>query len=380
MEILTRIIENRLKSLIGKNKVLLILGTRRVGKTVLINKLVKEYNKQVVLLNGEDLDTQEILQQRTATNYKRIAGDAQLLVIDEAQAIPETGKVLKLMIDSLPDLTIIATGSSSFDLLNKAGEPLTGRKIQFQLYPVAQMELESRENFVETRQHLEERLVFGSYPEILQLPSYREKEEYLQELVQSYLLKDILAFEGIRQSNKIMKLLRLIAFQAGSEVSYNELGNQLGISKNTVETYLDLLSKVFLIYRLPAYSTNQRKEVSKGSKWYFADNGIRNAIANDLRLLNLRQDTGSLWENYLLNERMKRNSYLHDHVQYFFWRNYDQQEVDLLELKQGKLYAWEFKYNNNKRVKIPAAFSTAYPEASFECITKNNYLDWITGG
>lgn len=380
VEILTRVIESQLKSLIGKNKVLLILGTRRVGKTVLINKIIKGYDKQVVLLNGEDLDTQEILQKRTATNYKRIAGDAKLLVIDEAQAIPETGKVLKLMIDSLPDLTIIATGSSSFDLLNKAGEPLTGRKIQFQLYPLAQMELESGENFVETRQHLEERLVFGSYPEILQLPSYCEKEEYLQELVQSYLLKDILAFEGIRQSNKIMKLLRLIAFQAGSEVSYNELGNQLGISKNTVETYLDLLSKVFLIYRLPAYSTNQRKEVSKGSKWYFADNGIRNAIANDLRLLNLRQDTGSLWENYLLSERIKRNSYLHEHVQYFFWRNYDQQEVDLIELKQGKLHAYEFKYNNNKRVKIPAAFSIAYPEASFECITKDNYLNWITGG
>lgn len=380
METLTRIIEKRLKSLIGKNKVLLILGTRRVGKTVLINKIIKEYNKQVVLLNGEDMATQEILQQRTAANYKRIAGDAQLLVIDEAQAIPETGKVLKLMIDSLPDLTIIATGSSSFDLLNKAGEPLTGRKIQFQLYPVAQLELESRENFVETRQHLEERLVFGSYPEMLQLPSYREKEEYLQELVQSYLLKDILAFEGIRQSNKIMKLLRLIAFQTGSEVSYNELGNQLGISKNTVESYLDLLSKVFLIYRLPAYSTNQRKEISKGSKWYFADNGIRNAIANDLRLLNLRQDTGSLWENYLLSERIKRNSYLHEHVQYFFWRNYDQQEVDFIELKQGKLYAYEFKYNNNKRVKIPAAFSAAYPEVLFKCITKDNYLDWITGG
>ncbi|HRO48139.1 ATP-binding protein [Agriterribacter sp.] len=377
-EVLTRAIESRLKSLIGKNKVLLILGTRRVGKTVLINKIVKEYNKQVVMLNGEDLNTQEILQQRTAANYKRIAGDAQLLVIDEAQAIPETGKVLKLMIDSLPDLTIIATGSSSFDLLNKAGEPLTGRKIQFQLYPIAQMELESGENFVETRQHLEERLVFGSYPEIIQLPSYREKEEYLQELVQSYLLKDILAFEGIRQSNKIMKLLRLIAFQTGSEVSYNELGNQLGISKNTVESYLDLLSKVFLIYRLPAYSTNQRKEISKGSKWYFADNGIRNAIASDLRLLNLRQDTGSLWENYLLSERIKRNSYLHEHVQYFFWRNYDQQEVDLIELKQGKLHAWEFKYNNNKKVKIPAAFSAAYPEALFECITKDNYLDWIT--
>lgn len=379
MELLTRTIEKRLNSAIGKNKVLLILGTRRVGKTVLVNKIIEQYKKPVVLLNGEDLDVQEMLQQRTATNYKKMVGDAQLLVIDEAQAIPEIGKILKLIIDNLPELTIIATGSSSFDLLNKAGEPLTGRKMQFQLYPIAQMELASRETFVETKQHLEERLVFGSYPELLQLSSYREKEGYLHELVQSYLLKDILAFEGIRQADKIMKLLRLIAFQTGSEVSYNELGNQLGISKNTVENYLDLLSKVFLIYRLPAYSTNQRKEISKRSKWYFTDNGIRNAIVNDLRLLNLRQDTGSLWESYLLNERIKHNTYLQEHVQYFFWRNYNQQEIDLIELKQGQLHAYEFKYSNNKRVKVPAAFSTAYPDASFECITKNNYLEWITG-
>lgn len=378
MELLNRSIESRLKSLIGKNKVLLVLGTRRVGKTVLVNKLIADYGKPVVVLNGEDLDTQELLQQRTTVNYQKIVGSAKLLVVDEAQAIPEIGKILKLMIDTQPELTIIATGSSSFDLLNKAGEPLTGRKIQFQLYPIAQMELAGRENFVETRQHLEERLVFGSYPELLQLPSYREKEEYLYELVQSYLLKDILAFEGIRQADKIVKLLRLIAFQTGSEVSYNELGSQLGISKNTVESYLDLLSKVFLIYKLPAYSTNQRKEIAKGAKWYFVDNGIRNAIANDFRLLSLRQDAGSLWENYLISERIKYNSYMQEHGQYFFWRNYNQQEVDLIELKQGVLHAYELKYNDKKKVKIPASFATAYPDASFECISKDNYLDWIT--
>lgn len=378
MELLNRSIEDRLKALIGKNKVLLILGTRRVGKTVLVNKLIADYNKPVIVLNGEDLDTQELLQQRTAVNYQKIVGNAKLLVVDEAQAIPEIGKILKLMIDTQPNLTIIATGSSSFDLLNKAGEPLTGRKIQFQLYPIAQMELAGRENFVETRQHLEERLVFGSYPELLQLPSYREKEDYLHELVQSYLLKDILAFEGIRQADKIVKLLRLIAFQSGSEVSYNELGAQLGMSKNTVESYLDLLSKVFLIYKLPAYSTNQRKEIAKGAKWYFVDNGIRNAIVNDFRLLNLRQDAGSLWENYLITERMKRNSYMQEHAQYFFWRNYNQQEVDLIELKQGTLHAYELKYNDKKKVKIPAPFAAAYPDAAFECISKDNYLDWIT--
>ncbi|MGK6350376.1 ATP-binding protein [Parapedobacter sp. DT-150] len=368
-----------MKALIGQNKVLLILGTRRVGKTVLINKLVKEYNAPAVVLNGEDLDIQELLQRRSAAHYQKIVGAAKLLVVDEAQAVPEIGKILKLMIDTQPELTIVATGSSSFDLLNKAGEPLTGRKIQFQLYPIAQMELKDRETFLETRQHLEERLVFGSYPEVLSLPSYREKENYLYELVQSYLLKDILSFEGIRQADKITKLLRLVAFQTGSEVSYNELGNQLGISKNTVENYLDLLSKVFLIYRLSAYSTNQRKEISKGSKWYFTDNGIRNAIINDLRLLDIRQDVGSLWENYLITERIKRNSYLNEHVQYYFWRNYNQQVVDLIELHSGALHAYEFKYNSKKTVKIPMAFSGAYPAATFTCVSKEDYLDWIGG-
>ncbi len=379
MEILSRAIEPRLKALIGQNKVLLILGTRRVGKTVLINKLVKEYGAPAIILNGEDLDTQELLQRRSIVHYQRIVGASKLLVVDEAQAVPEIGKILKLMIDSQPELTIVATGSSSFDLLNKAGEPLTGRKIQFRLYPIAQIELKARETLMETRQHLEERLVFGSYPEVLTLPSYREKEDYLYELVQSYLLKDILAFEGIRQADKISKLLRLVAFQIGNEVSYNELGNQLGISKNTVENYLDLLNKVFLIYRLPAYSTNQRKEVSKGSKWYFTDNGIRNAIISDMRLLSMRQDIGSLWENYLITERIKRNTYLNEHTQYYFWRNYNQQEVDLIELSDGKLHAYEFKYNGKKKVKIPMAFSTAYPEATYTCVTKENYLDWIGG-
>ncbi|PWG78423.1 DUF4143 domain-containing protein [Pararcticibacter amylolyticus] len=198
-------------------------------------------------------------------------------------------------------------------------------------------------------------------------------------MVQSYLLKDILAFEGIRQSDKIVKLLRLIAFQAGNEVSYNELGNQLGISKNTVENYLDLLSKVFLIYRLPAYSTNPRKEISKSSKWYFVDNGIRNAIITDLRQVSIRQDVRSLWENYLISERIKRNSYLQEHVQYYFWRNYNQQEIDLIELKAGELHAYEFKFNASKKARVPPAFSGSYPDAGFQCITKDNYLDWISG-
>ena len=377
MKIVPRILEQEVEANIGKNKVLLIMGTRRVGKTFMLKTIEAKLNRQVLRLNGEDLDVQEMLGNLRAANYKRIIGSAEVILIDEAQAVPETGKVLKLMIDSFPELTIVATGSSSFDLLNKAGEPLTGRKISFHLYPLAQLELSKIESPIETQQRLEDRLILGNYPELLQLETLREKSEYLLELIQSYLLKDILSFEGIRQPDKILRLLRLIAYQVGSEVSYNELGTQLGISKNTVENYLDLLSKVFIIYKLPAYSTNHRKEISKGSKWYFFDNGIRNAVINDFKLLALRNDVGVLWENYLMSERIKRNEYRRENVEYYFWRTYSQQEIDLIEVRNGNLSAFEFKYSSEKKVKTPAAFVSAYPNASFERITQENYLDWI---
>jgi uncharacterized protein len=378
MIIVKRAIERQIAEAIGKNKVLIIFGTRRVGKTFLLKAVQEKLNQPAITLNGEDFEVQDLLQNITAPNYNLIVGSAKLLIIDEAQAVPNIGQILKFMIDTIPTLTILVTGSSSFDLLNKAGEPLTGRKIQFNLYPFSQLELTAIETYVDAVQHLEERLVLGGYPELLQLKTYHEKSEYLLELIQSYLLKDILAFEGIRQSDKIIRLLRLIAYQVGSEVSYNELATQLGMSKNTVENYLDLLSKVFIIYRLPAYSTNHRKEVSKGSKWYFYDNGIRNAIINDFKVLSLRNDLGSLWENYLISERIKRNKYLKENVEYYFWRNYSQQEVDLIEIRDGKIHAFEFKYSPDKKVKIPAAFSTTYPEASFERIARDNYYSWIT--
>jgi predicted AAA+ superfamily ATPase len=378
MNLVTRAIKIQIQQLLTQNKVLLVLGTRRVGKTYLIKSIQEDYKQATVILNGEDFDVQELLRNRSVANYKRIIGLAKLMILDEAQVIPEIGQVLKLMIDTNPDLTILATGSSSFDLLNKAGEPLTGRQIQFNLYPLAQLELKETETYIETIQNLEERLIYGSYPEIIQFQTNKEKADYLTRLIQSYLLKDILAFEGIRQADKIVRLLRLIAYQISGEVSTNELATQLGISRATVENYLDLLSKVFIIYRLPSYSTNQRKEVSKSSKWYFFDNGIRNAIINDFSAPALRNDMGSLWENYLLAERIKRNSYLKENAQQYFWRNYNQQEVDLIEMKDGKLQAFEFKYSPQKKVKVPAAFATAYPEASFESISRDNYLDWIT--
>ncbi len=378
MNLIKRKLEGLVTRQLGKNKVILIMGTRRVGKTVLADTIKRSYKEQVLVLNAEDFDVQEILKNRSVANYKRIIGKATLLIIDEAQVLPHIGQILKLMIDHIPELTIIATGSSSFDLANKTGDPLTGRLIQFHLYPLSQAEIATNENALETIQNLEERLVFGSYPELFHLTDSQEKSSYLLQLVQSYLLKDILAYEGIRQSDKIVKLLRLIAFQCGAEVSYNELAGQLGISKNTVENYLDLLSKVFIVYKVGAYSTNLRKEVSKSSKWFFYDNGIRNAIINDFRLLALRNDTGLLWENYLFAERIKKNAYEGKNLQYYFWRNYNQQEVDLIEVENGHLTAFEFKYSPDKKVKKPAAFATAYPDVDFQVISKDNYLEWIT--
>jgi predicted AAA+ superfamily ATPase len=298
-----------------------------------------------------------------------------LLIIDEAQYIPDIGRKAKLMIDEIKPLHIILTGSSAFDII-QSGEPLVGRTISYQLYPVAQMELQSIENPLQTRQHLEERLIYGGYPELLGLPGLTEKQAYLRELINTYLLKDILAFENIRQGQKLRDLLVLLARQIGNEVSQEELGRQLGISKNTVARYLDLLSKVFVIYSRGGFSRNLRKEVVKSQRWYFADNGIRNALINQFSPLALRQDTGQLWENYFISERQKRNAYYEEQVNCYYWRTYDQQEIDLIEEKNGQLTAFECKWKEQK-VKVPVAFANAYPEAKFILVHQGNYEEWV---
>lgn len=361
---------------LGQNKVLLLFGTRRVGKTYLVKSLEKLANKPFLHLNAEDTDTAIILENRSVANYKRLLGDTQLLVIDEAQVIPDIGKILKLMIDEFEELTIVATGSSAFDLSNQTGEPLTGRSYTYYLYPVAQAELVAQENALQTKQNLDERLIYGSYPELFSIKSLDEKAAYLKELVHSYLLKDILMFENIQNSAKILDLLKLIAYQAGSEVSIEELGKQLGLSKNTVERYLDLLSKVQILFKLSGFSSNLRKEVTKSSKWYFFDNGIRNAIINDFRLPALRQDMGLLWESYCIYERMKVNHYANTGAEYYFWRTYDQQEIDLIEKKGDQINAFEFKYGT-KKSKIPAFFAKNYQQATYTQIDKENYLDFV---
>jgi len=376
MENIKREVYNRIISNLEPNRVVLIFGARRVGKTFLMQEVIKNFNGKTLVLNGEDYDTLSLLEQRTAANYRNILENIELLAIDEAQNIPDIGAKLKLIADEVKGLSIIATGSSSFDLLNKSGEPLVGRSKQFYLTPFSQKEMSAGENSLQTKQHLEARLIYGSYPDVVKYNSYEKSAEYLKEIVGAYLLKDILSIDGLKNSGKMRDLLRLIAFQTGNEVSYDELGKQLGMSKNTVEKYLDLLSKVFVIHRLGAYSKNLRKEVTKAGKWYFYDNGIRNAIIGNFSPLATRDDTGALWENYLIGELIKRNYNTGLGQEFYFWRTYDGQEIDLIVDSQGSLLAYEFKWGENKS-KIPVAFAGAYPNACYTVINKENYLGLI---
>ena len=379
MSFLNRGITDLFHKRVLPNKVLILLGARRVGKTAFIKNYLSNIPKDEYLqLNGEDIDDANLLKERSVNNYSRLLANVKLLVIDEAQNIPDIGMILKLIVDSIDGIKIIATGSSVFDLSNKLGEPLVGRKNTIFLFSFAQMEFSKQENYKETTQKLEERLLFGSYPELEQYSDWIDKINYIKEIINSYLLKDILIFDGIKQSDKVLDLLKLIAFQVGQEVSLQELARQLGISKNTVESYLDLLSKVFVIYKVPGFSRSLRKEITKSNRWYFYDNGIRNGIINNFTRLETRTDVGSLWENYLASERVKHQNYAQKSVTNYFWRTYDQQELDWLEEENGNLTAFEFKWNENRKAKIPTAFAKAYPEASFEVINKGNYLDFIT--
>lgn len=373
---LKRKLTDTIKQYLFPNKVILILGARRVGKTILVKSIEKEFKGNVLFLNAEDSLAKEILETRSISSYKRNLEGIDLLIVDEAQTITAIGQILKLIVDEIQGIRIIATGSSAFDLLNKFGEPLTGRSFTFHLFPFAQAERMEHENRYEAKQKLPERLIYGSYPEISEYNTYKEKELYLFNLINTYLLKDILSIDGLRGTSKIMDLLKLLAFQTGSEVSPHELGKQLGMSKNTVEKYLNLLQKVFVIFELKAFSKNLRKEVSKNRKWYFYDNGIRNAIISDFTPLELRKDLGILWENYMLSERLKINHYNLSETQMYFWRTYDQQEIDLIEENSGQLSAFELKWGKGK-VKIPIAWTNTYPNAGFNIIRPEDYPHWI---
>jgi hypothetical protein len=369
---LTNVVLGKLKP----GKVVIILGARRVGKTNLVNSILDKIQSPKLILNGEDINVHDKLATRSVDNYKQLLGSNKYLYIDEAQKIPEIGLKLKLMIDEIDDLKIIITGSSALEINMNAGEPLTGRKFTFNLFALSENEFRQIESGVGKIDKLKERLVLGNYPELLQMDDRKDKIDYLNEMVSAYLLKDILAYESIKNSHTMFNLLRLVAFQIGNEVSLNELGKQLGISKNTVEKYLDLLCKVFILHRVEGYSRNLRKEITKSSRWYFLDNGIRNAVIANFNPISSRNDIGMLWENYMIVERLKYQQYNRISSNNYFWRTYDQQEIDWVEERDGSLFGYELKWQEQK-VKVPPQWAKAYPDASFEVVNCSNYEKWI---
>lgn len=376
MKIIKRLLQEKLPPKIQAGKVLVILGPRRVGKTFLLKELLKNAGEPYLFWSGEDAELVKRLETRSVAHYRNLVGANRLLVIDEAQKIREIGPILKLMIDHIEGLKIIATGSSAFDLNLRLGEPLTGRKWTFHLFPVSEQEWALEEDFLTQEINLRERLVLGNYPELMHLPNRTDKEQYLTSLVQDYLLKDILELEGLRNTRKLTDLLRLLAFQVGSEVSLTELGRQLAMDKKTVDNYIGLLEQIFVIFNVRGYSRNLRKEIVKNSKWYFYDNGIRNALISSLNPLELRNDQGALWENYLIAERLKWQHYNGVSANNFFWRTYDQQEIDWVEERGGGLHGFEMKWGKTA-AKVPVAWKNAYPDASFEVIHPQNFRNFV---
>jgi len=356
---------------------MVIYGPRRCGKTTLLEHFLKDEKKKYLFVSGEDIINQEYLGSQSIEKLKGFIGNNKLLVIDEAQKIKDIGLNLKLIVDHLKDLFIVATGSSSFDLARNVGEPLTGRKITLQMFPLAQLEIMATETLGQTKANLENRLIYGSYPEVVIIKDNTERARYLKEIVSSYLYKDILELEGIKHADKIVRLLQLLAFQIGQEASHSELGTQLGISKNTVERYLDLLEKAFVIYRLSGFSRNLRKEISKNHRYFFYDVGIRNALINNFNPLKIRDDVGMLWENYLVSERLKKQAYLGVSANNYFWRTYDKKEIDLVEEREGKLFGYEIKWSA-KKPKVIKDWVDTYPNARYQVINRENYLDFIT--
>lgn len=360
------------------NKVLVILGPRQAGKTTLLKDYLKTINGKVKyrLDSGDDIKIQEVLSSRDFAKINEYASGYELIAIDEAQKIKGIGEALKIMVDQLPGIKIIATGSSSFELAGQIGEPLTGRKITLTLFPVSQIELGLMHNNYDLKNKLAEYLVYGSYPEVAANNNFNEKRRILNEIVGSYLLKDVLELERVKGSKILLDMLRLLAFQVGNEVSLSELGAQVGLDYKTVGRYLDLFEKSFVIFNLRGFSRNLRKEITKKSKYYFFDNGVRNAVIANFNSLELRDDIGKLWENFLIIERLKKQSYKNLYANNYFWRTWDRKEIDLVEEREGKLFGYEFKWKE-KQVKQPREWLKNYPNSSFEIINKENYFEFI---
>ena len=359
------------------NRALIIYGARRVGKTTLLIKYLQSTPFKYRFAVGDDLPTQQILSSLDVRLIKEYLEGYELLAIDEAQYVPNIGRALKIVVDQVPGIYVIATGSSSFELAGQVGEPLTGRKHTLTLYPLAQAELLSLHNRFDLRQQLEDYLLFGTYPDAVLAKTRSAKIEVVEELAGSYLLKDILAFDRVRSSQKLSDLVRLLAFRIGGEVSSNELATQLGLNVRTIQHYLDLLEKSFVVFRLGGFSRNLRKEVTRSSKYYFFDNGIRNAVIAQFNRLGQRNDVGQLWENFMIVERMKQLAYTSDPANSYFWRTYDQQEIDWVEERGEELRALEFKWTRPNKLAAPKAWQSTYPGSDYAVITPDEYQDLL---
>ena len=367
--------ESAIKSLIGSNKAIILMGARQVGKSTLLQSLLGG-DETVLWLSGDDDDVRELFRSISSTRLKAIVGNRKTVVIDEAQRIEDIGLRLKLITDQLPGVQVIATGSSSFELSSKVNEPLTGRKRELKLFPLSFRELVSHTSFLEEHRMIPHRLIYGYYPEVVCSPS--NEKVVLKELTDSYLYRDLLSFDTLRKPDVIVRLLKALSLQIGSHVSYNELASLLGLTSKTVEKYLDILEKSYIIFRLGSFSRNMRNELKLSRKIYFWDLGIRNAVIGNMAPLENRNDTGALWENFLIAERMKNNSYSNSFAQSYFWRTKDQSEIDYLEEEDGVLSAYEFKWNPAKsKTKCPASFAAAYPSSTYKVITPDNIEEFI---
>ncbi len=369
-----RKLEKLIRADLFKGKAIILFGARQTGKTTLLKKLFQDTD-DLLWLSGDEPDTHQIFERPTSTELKYFFANKKIVVIDEAQRIEDIGIKLKLITDYIPEIQLVATGSSSFELANNINEPLTGRKWEHQLYPLSFSEMVNHHGMLEEKRLLKHRLIFGSYPEVVMNPG--NESRILNLIADSYLYKDILQWEYIKKSDKLLKLLKALAYQLGNQVSYNEIGNFLGIDNETVEKYIMLLEQTFIIFRLPALSRNLRNELKKSRKIYFHDNGIRNALINDFRFPDQRTDIGALWENYMISERYKHMKYKSWWNNNYFWRTHTQQEIDYVEDRDGQLFAYEFKWNPKKKAKLPASFSKAYPSHSFEVITPENFEGFI---
>lgn len=356
---ISRLILSSLQKRLFKGKALLLFGARQTGKSTLTETLLASQAKEWLTLNGDDADVRDSLSNSTASKIRAITGNKKILLIDEAQRIENIGLTLKLITDQLKDVQVIATGSSSFELSSRVNEPLTGRKYEFMLYPLSFEEMVNHHGLLEEKRLLEHRMIYGYYPEIVTHPG--EERERLKLLAGSYLFKDLLMLEQIKKPALLEKLLKALALQVGNEVNFTEIGQLISSDRKTVEKYIDLLEKAFVIFQLPAFSGNVRNEIKKGRKVYFYDCGIRNAIINNFKPLSTRTDAGALWENFIIVERIKHLHYSEQEVRHFFWRTTQQQEIDLIEEYEDKLIAMEFKWNKNAKAKIPLTFTENYP-------------------